>query len=78
MNDEIIHEKIGSFLTNTGSLLINKTCVVAILAFLVLLPYSLNEWAEFQRTQLRLEAERAYLSYTDPTLGILHLLHGVH
>jgi hypothetical protein len=78
MNDETIHEKIGSFLTNIGSLLTNKTCVIAILAFLVLLPYSLNEWAEYQRTQLRLEAERAYLSDTDPTYGILRLLHGSH
>jgi hypothetical protein len=64
-----MNEKIRSFITS-------KTCLVAVLAFLVLLPYSLKEWAEYQRTQLRLEAERAYLSDRDPDHRIVWLLHG--
>ena len=65
-----MNEKVGNFITS-------KTVLLAVLAFLVLLPYSLNEWAEYQRTQLRLEAERAYLS-NEPNYGIVYLLHGAH
>jgi hypothetical protein len=67
-----MNENLVGFITGKIAL----TCLVAVLAFLVLLPYSLNEWAEYQRTQLRLEAERAYFSDRDPDHRIVWLLHG--